>query len=39
MEQRVKDIGDRCGAKAVVGRDELEGASMQPNTTVTSYSR
>jgi hypothetical protein len=39
MEPRVKDVGDRCGAKAAVRRDELEGASMQPNTTVTSYSR
>jgi hypothetical protein len=39
MEPRVKDVGDCCGAKAAVRRDELEGASMQPNTTVTSYSR
>ncbi|PUZ44939.1 hypothetical protein GQ55_8G178700 [Panicum hallii var. hallii] len=39
MEPRVKDVGDCCGAKAAVRRDELGGASMQPNTTVTSYSR
>jgi hypothetical protein len=35
-----RQVGRRsCGAKAAVRRDELGGASMQPNTTATSCSR